>query len=133
MTPTIHFILSVFLLVGIDIVHGFTTPVTTATHLSSSTLLQAKRNSNDDVVVAPTSQLSSNNPLQQLSRRQIGELSFAAVGLTTSFLGTRENTPQEYGLWGVLPVGPYKRKKTIMETIVPDTIWTFDQKVGYVD
>lgn len=130
MTPTIHFILSVFLLVGIDIVHGFTTPVTTAT---PSTLLQAKRNSNDDVVVAPTSQLSSNNPLQQLSRRQIGELSFAAVGLTTSFLGTRENTPQEYGLWGVLPVGPYKRKKTIMETIVPDTIWTFDQKVGYVD
>jgi len=133
MTPTIHFILSVFLLVGIDIVHGFTTPVTTATHLTSSTLLQAKRNSNDDVVVALTSQLSSNNPLQQLSRRQIGELSFAAVGLTTSFLGTRENTPQEYGLWGVLPVGPYKRKKTIMETIVPDTIWTFDQKVGFVD
>jgi hypothetical protein len=128
MTPTIFFTLSVFLLVGIDIVHGFTTPVTTATHLSSSTLLQAKRSNNDDVVVAPTSQLSS-NPLQQLSRRQIGELSFAAIGLTASFLGTRENTPQEYGLWGVLPVGPYKRKKTIMETIVPDTIWTFDQKV----
>ena len=132
MTPTIFFILFVFLLVGIDIVHGFTTPVTTATHLSSSTLLQAKRSNNDDVVVAPTSQLSS-NPLQQLSRRQIGELSFAAIGLTASFLGTRENTPQEYGLWGVLPVGPYKRKKTITETIVPDTIWTFDQKVGFVD
>ena len=54
---------------------------------------------------------SASNP--QLSRRQIGELSIAAIGLGTSFLGTRENTPQDYGLWGLLPVGPYKRKKTI--------------------
>ena len=69
----------------------------------------------------------------QLSRRQLGELSIAAIGLTTSFLGTRENTPQDYGLWGILPVGPYKRKKTIMETIVPDKIWTFDQKFGILN
>lgn len=71
----------------------------------------------------PTTLQSSTSNDPQLSRRQIGELSIAAIGLTTSYLGTRENTPQEYGLWGVLPVGPYKRKKTIMDTIVPDNIW----------
>lgn len=30
-------------------------------------------------------------------------------------------------------MGPYKRKKTIMETIVPDRIWTFDQKFGILN
>jgi hypothetical protein len=74
--------------------------------------------------------LSSNPPV---TRRQINELAFAAIGLTTTFAGTREITPQDYGLWGVLPVGPYKRKKTIMESIVEDTIWTFDQKFGILN
>lgn len=69
----------------------------------------------------------------QLSRRQLGELAVAALGLGGSYLGTRENTPQEYGLWGILPVGPYKRKKTIMETIVPGKVWTFDQKFGILN
>ena len=93
----------------------------------------------DPPSVAPSSssstalQVTNSNDLYQLSRRQIGELSIAAIGLTTSYLGTRENTPQDYGLWGVLPVGPYKRKKTIMETIVPNTIWTFDQKFGILN
>lgn len=88
----------------------------------------------------PTSASERNSELrassidsQSLSRRQLGELSIAAVGLTTTYLGTRENTPQDYGLWGILPVGPYKRKKTIMETIVPDRIWTFDQKFGILN
>ena len=69
----------------------------------------------------------------EVSRRQTFELAFAAIGLTTTFAGTRENTPQDYGLWGILPVGPYKRKKTIMETIVDDSIWTFDQKFGILN
>mmetsp|Transcript_2217 Transcript_2217/g.4758 ORF Transcript_2217/g.4758 Transcript_2217/m.4758 type:complete len:527 (-) Transcript_2217:43-1623(-) len=68
-----------------------------------------------------------------LSRRQMAELTFASLGLTASFLGTRELTPQDYGLWGVLPVGPYKRKKTIMETILPGKVWTFDQKFGILN
>lgn len=111
-----------FFFVGIDIIQGFPLPLPTASAPRSSTtfLLQANNNLDDAAM---------SNSGQQLTRRQIGELSFAAVGLTASFLGTRENTPEEYGLWGILPVGPYKRKKTIMETIVPDTIWTFDQKV----
>lgn len=70
---------------------------------------------------------------QQLSRRQIGELTIATVGLGTSFLSTRENEPTDYGLYGVLPIGPYKTKKTIMETIVPDRIWTLDQKFGILN
>ena len=70
---------------------------------------------------------------QDLSRRQVLELSVATVGLGGSFLATRETQPTDYGLYGVLPVGPYKRKKTIMDTIVPDKIWTFDQKFGILN
>ena len=68
-----------------------------------------------------------------LSRRQVGELTFAATGLGISFVGTRETKPTDYGLWGILPVGTYKTKKTIRETIVPGQIWTFDQKFGILD
>jgi hypothetical protein len=60
---------------------------------------------------------ATTNP--RLSRRQVGELSVAAAGLGISYLSTCENMPQDYGLWGVLPVGTYKRKKTVMEMIVP--------------
>ena len=102
---------------GIAIVQGFQTPQKLATTTPiSTTALHSE---------------ASTNP--QLSRRQIGELSIATLGLTTSYLGTREETPQDYGLWGILPVGPYKRKKTIMETIVPDKVWTFDQKFGILN
>ncbi|KAL3925592.1 MAG: hypothetical protein SGILL_000315 [Bacillariaceae sp.] len=68
-----------------------------------------------------------------LSRRQVGELTFGAAGLGVSFLGTRENKPTDYGLWGVLPVGTYKSKKTISREIVPGKIWTFDQKFGILN
>ena len=36
-------------------------------------------------------------------------------------------------LYGVLPIGPYKRKKTVMETVVPDEVFTFDQKFGILN
>lgn len=75
----------------------------------------------------------SNDRDPSVSRRQAAELTFAAVGLGTTYLGTRENTPQDYGLWGILPVGTYKQKKTIRETIVPGQIWTFDQKFGILN
>lgn len=68
-----------------------------------------------------------------LSRRQMGELSIAALGLGTTFVGTRENDPTDYGLWGILPIGTYKRKKTVQETIVDGQMWTFDQKFGILD
>ena len=68
-----------------------------------------------------------------ISRRQVGELTVAGLGLGVSYLGTRENKPTDYGLWGVLPVGTYKTKKTILKEIVPDTIWTFDQKFGILN
>lgn len=80
-------------------------------------------NNNDDA--AP---LSSN-----LSRRQLLEVTTAFAGISLSFLGTREVTPQDYGLWGILPVATYKRKKTVMETIVPGKIWTFDQRLGILN
>lgn len=69
----------------------------------------------------------------ELSRRQVGELSIASVGLLTSFLGTRENKPDEYGLWGILPVGTYKTKKTLFETLEEGKIWTATQKFGILN
>lgn len=78
-------------------------------------------------------QLSSSSEDPSITRRQAAELTFAAVGLGVSFLGSRENDPLDYGLWGVLPVGTYKKKKTIRETIVPNKVWTFDQKFGILD
>jgi hypothetical protein len=85
----------------------------------------------------PTSQLqSTSGPDEEeggLSRRQFGELSIAAVGLGFSFLGTREINPTDYGLWGVLPVGTYKQKKTLKQEIVPGKIWTFDQVFGILN
>jgi len=63
----------------------------------------------------------------------MGELAVAATGLGISYAGTRENIPTDYGLWGVLPVGTYKSKKTIRETIVDRQIWTFDQKFGILN
>lgn len=68
-----------------------------------------------------------------LSRRQFAELSFGATGLGISFLGTRETTPLSYGLWGILPVGTYREKKTLLKEIVPGKIWTLDQKFGILD
>ncbi|KAL3792615.1 hypothetical protein ACHAWO_008776 [Cyclotella atomus] len=67
------------------------------------------------------------------TRRQILELSTAAVGLTLSFASTRELSPQDYGLWGILPVATYKRKATVTETIIPGKMWTFDQKLGILN
>lgn len=94
--------------------------------------------------VAPTSQVRYRSPTRLssdvqedsgdgLSRRQFAELTFAGVGLGVSFLGTREIAPTDYGLWGILPVGTYKSKKTLLKEIVPGKIWTLDQKFGILN
>ena len=78
-----------------------------------------------DVNRVPTRLLSSDLPESDgdgLSRRQFAELSFAATGLGISFLGTRELSPTDYGLWGILPVGTYKQKQTLQKEIVPGKI-----------
>lgn len=76
---------------------------------------------------------NSSSRSDELSRRQLGELAFAASGLGVTYFGTRERDPLDYGLWGVLPVGTYKKKKTILDTIIPDNMWSFDQKFGILD
>ena len=68
-----------------------------------------------------------------LSRRRVNEILLASTGLSITAAGTYERTPQDYGLWGILPVGPYKRKKTIMDVVVDGKIWTFDQKFGILN
>ena len=69
----------------------------------------------------------------QLSRRQILEVSLGTIGLGGSYLASRENTDTDYGLWGILPIGTYKSKPTIQETIVPHYLWTCDQKFGILN
>lgn len=82
----------------------------------------------------PLSNSSTDEPKESLpTRRQTIELAIAALGLGTSFAATRENKPTDYGLYGVLPIGPYKTKQTIMETIVPGKVWTMDQKFGILN
>uniref|UniRef100_A0A7S1ZID2 DUF4336 domain-containing protein n=1 Tax=Trieres chinensis TaxID=1514140 RepID=A0A7S1ZID2_TRICV len=68
-----------------------------------------------------------------LSRRQLGEIAVGTAGLGLSFLSTRETKPTDYGLYGVLPVGPYKTKKTLETTVVPGEVWTYDQKFGILN
>ena len=54
--------------------------------------------------------------------------------LAVSAAASGEPKPYDYGLWGVLPVGPYKAKRSApMETIVPGQIWTVDQKFGILN
>jgi hypothetical protein len=97
---------------------------TTTTHTERSAVAAPLRASEMD---------PENSSAGGLSRRQVGELSFAALGLGTTFFGTRENDPTDYGLWGILPVGTYKKKKTVQETIVDGQVWTLDQKFGILD
>ena len=75
----------------------------------------------------------SSSSSSNLSRRQIGELVIAAGGLGGSFIATRENKPTDYGLFGILPVGPYKTKKTVFETLVGGELWTATQKFGILN
>ena len=69
----------------------------------------------------------------ELSRRQIGEIAVATVGLGGSFIATRENKPNDYGLYGILPVGPYKTKNTVFDTLEDGKIWTATQKFGILN
>lgn len=70
---------------------------------------------------------------ESLNRRQVIELAIGSTGIGISILGTREIDPTDYGLWGILPIGTYKQKKTILETIIPNQIWTLEQKFGILN
>lgn len=68
-----------------------------------------------------------------LSRRQVAELGVGIVGTGITYAGVQETQPTDYGLWGILPVGPYKTKKTILIELVNESIWTMDQKFGILN
>ena len=54
--------------------------------------------------------------------------------LAVSAAASGEPKPYDYGLWGVLPVGPYKAKRSApIEEIVPGQVWTVDQKFGILN
>jgi hypothetical protein len=60
------------------------------------------------------------------NRRQLlSELTLAAAGLSLTYAGTHVEQETDYPLWGILPVGTYKSKTTVMETIVPNQLWTY--------
>ena len=51
-----------------------------------------------------------------------------------SLYASTETNRDQYGLWGTLPIGPYKTKRTApMETIVDGVMWSFDQKFGILN
>ena len=94
---------------------------------TSGSTTNLRSSANDDVVDRDTTLPNG------LTRRQAAELAVAGIGLGVSFLGTREVEPTDYGLWGILPVGTYKSKKTIRKEIVPNKIWTFETKFGILN
>lgn len=104
--------------------------VTSFTHSYSTFLKNSKIN---EPVSSKLSLRMSSSSSSELSRRQIGELVIAGVGLGGSYLATRENKPTDYGLFGILPVGPYKTKKSVFETLEEGQLWTVTQKFGILD
>jgi len=66
-------------------------------------------------------------------RRDLLGILTATVGTIVTGIGTSKRTSSDYPLWGILPVGPYKRKKTILTTLVQDKIYTMEQKFGVLD
>ena len=62
------------------------------------------------------------------------ERRWSAASLAVSAAASGEPKAYDYGLWGVLPVGPYKAKRSApIETIVPGQVWTIDQKFGILN
>jgi len=58
------------------------------------------------------------------------------TGLTlfsAGLLNIRARDDSDYSLYLTLPVGPYKRKKTVFTEVVPDQIWTGEQKFGILN
>jgi hypothetical protein len=74
----------------------------------------------------------SSSENDELSRRRFGILSGLGL-LGSAFFNIRERTPSDYPFYNLLPVGPYKRKKTIFQEIVPGQMWTGDQKFGILN
>uniref|UniRef100_A0A6U5IZN7 Metallo-beta-lactamase domain-containing protein n=1 Tax=Corethron hystrix TaxID=216773 RepID=A0A6U5IZN7_9STRA len=72
---------------------------------------------------------------ESISRREFNAFGFAlALGLPAASMNSMyTRTPSDYPLWPLLPVGPYKRKKTIFNTVVPDSIYTLEQKFGILN
>ena len=66
-------------------------------------------------------------------RQQVSELSLGLFGITLTLAGTSTRTSSDYPLWGVLPLGPYKRKKSLLDVVVPNEIYTIEQKFGILD
>jgi hypothetical protein len=53
--------------------------------------------------------------------------------LSAGLLNIRARDESDYSLFLTLPVGPYKRKKTIFTELVPGQIWTGEQKFGILN
>lgn len=121
-----QFVVAVFCVLFCDQVVGFQ-PSVPSSRLSSFSPTRPRRETS---VKLSTRDESKHGASIRLSRRQVIEVSVAATGLGVSVAGTREVDDTDYGLWGVLPFGTYRRKKTIRETTIPDQVWTFDQRLG---
>jgi len=101
-----------------------------ANHLASTSTLSASKKpsfgaetADDMVPFAATS----------VSRRDLLALGSSSSLLLLSTLASSEIKDTDYGLWGVLPLGPYKSKPSILSTVVPGQIWSITQKFGILN
>jgi len=65
----------------------------------------------------------------------LGRRAALVGGALSVFSAAQLATPKtaDYGLWGVLPVGPYKSKRTAPLVTVAEGLYTLDQKFGILD
>mmetsp|Transcript_47972 Transcript_47972/g.57841 ORF Transcript_47972/g.57841 Transcript_47972/m.57841 type:complete len:510 (+) Transcript_47972:117-1646(+) len=114
-------------------VNSFTT---SNAYLSSLGLTSTSTSTSSIQHASQTTICKMSDDSSEVTRRDLGSQITASLGslaLLGSFAATRETKPTDYGLYGVLPIGPYKRKKTIFNEIVPNQIWTLDQKFGILN
>ncbi|MEO1094279.1 MAG: DUF4336 domain-containing protein [Cyanobacteria bacterium J06638_28] len=57
-------------------------------------------------------------------------MSSQGVSSQVQSTATGDRRSQTWSLWPVVPLYPYGQRRTLMQTVVPDTIWTFDQLQG---
>lgn len=71
----------------------------------------------------------SDSTISRNRRTIVTGLTLFSAGL----LNIRARDDSDYSLFLTLPVGPYKRKKTVFTEVVPDQIWTGEQKFGILN
>jgi len=67
----------------------------------------------------------------RVQQRRADSVVSREAGVDRSVLNPPAMAPgADWGLWPVLPIAPYERKKTIRYEYIPGELWGFEQKIG---